>query len=79
MLIAGELSNSMRDFVMNVNKIPQEDAEKAINAYCNNLENIIYDAIKSLTITIPPGAIQVQGSSVAQTNLAPIVLEKVIK
>lgn len=38
----------------------------------------IVNAIKSLTITIPPGAIAVTGSPSAQSNAAPIVLNNVI-
>ncbi|MBC7948986.1 MAG: hypothetical protein H7Y42_13965 [Chitinophagaceae bacterium] len=74
----GSLSKSMTHFVKEVNKLEQEDAEKAITAYCNKLEEVIFAAIKSITITIPPSAIQVQGSAAAQTNLVQIVLKEVV-
>lgn len=38
------------------------------------LAQIIIDAIKSATITVKPGVIQVQGSPSAQANTAPIVI-----
>ena len=77
-LIAGNLSQNMQSFIKQVNTMKQEDADKAIQAYCDQLETSVYKAIKSLRITIPTGFIQVQGTPSAQTNIAPIVLNDVI-
>lgn len=77
-LQAGSLANEMKSFIKQVNKMKQEDANKAIDTYCTKLEKVVYDAIKSITITIPPGAIQVQGSPSAQTNIATIVINEVV-
>jgi hypothetical protein len=78
MLLVGELSGQMQSFMLQVNKMTQEDAEKAIEAYCNQLEKSIYSTIKHITITIPPGAIVVAGSPSTQANPIPIVLNGVI-
>lgn len=73
-LVSGKLSKSMKTFMKKANKMTQEDADKAIDAYCDNMESSIYSAIKSIQITIPSGAIKVSGTAAAQTNIAPIVL-----
>lgn len=78
-LVAKQLSNELKVFITQVNKMKQTDKDKAIDAYCNKLESAIYTAIKSLTITIPPGMIIVAGSPTTQTNPAPIVLTGIIK
>jgi hypothetical protein len=77
-LIAGQLSKNMQNFIKEVNKMKQDDADKAIKAYCDELELLIDKRIKSITITIPAGAIQVQGSPSAQMNILPIALNKVV-
>lgn len=77
-LRTNNFSNKMKTFVKKVNKMKQEDADKAIDNFCEQHEKDIYAAIKSITITIPPGAIKVMGSSSAQTNAAPIVLNNVV-
>jgi len=74
----GLLAKDMKTFIKGVNKMKQEDAEKAITAYCNKMETSIYQAIKSITITIPVGFIKVAGSQSAQVNPAPIVLNNFI-
>jgi hypothetical protein len=68
----------MKAFILDVNKMKQEDADKAIDTYCKKLEEVIYNAIRSLTITIPSSAIQVAGSSTNQTNVNKIVLKNVV-
>jgi hypothetical protein len=52
-LISGKLSKNMQNFIKEVNKMKQEDADKAIKAYCDNLESLIDERIKSITVTIP--------------------------
>jgi hypothetical protein len=74
----GLLAKQMNQFILEVNKMKQEDAEKAIENYCNKLEETVYRAIRSITITIPSGFIQVQGTAVAQTNALPIRLTRVV-
>lgn len=77
-LVARKLSGKMKDFMKRVNKMKQQDAAKAIDAFCDEHESDIYVAIRSITITIPTGLINVAGSSSAQTNVAPIVLNNVV-
>lgn len=79
MLQSGDLANGMKAFIKKANTMKQTDADKAIDAYCKQLEASVYKAIRSLTITIPSGMIQVEGSPSAQTNINPIVLNDVIK
>lgn len=78
MLISGKLSSNMQSFIKEVNKMKQDDADKAIKAYCDKLEELIDNRIKSIRITIPTGFIMVQGTPSAQTNIAPIVLNNVV-
>lgn len=78
-LVAGVFAKSMKDFLNEQNGKVQEDKDKAIEAYANNLEKTIYDAIRNIEIVIPTGMIQVQGSPSAQSNIAPIVLNGVVK
>lgn len=78
MLIAEQLKNDIKAFIEQSNQKPVKDVEAAIDTYCTNMENAIYKAIQSITITIPTGAIQVQGTSVAQTNIVPIILTGII-
>lgn len=77
-LVKGTLSKNMQAFMKKANKMKQEDADKAIKTYCDQLESLIDQRIKSITITIPTGLIQVQGSPAAQANIIPIVLNKVV-
>lgn len=78
MLVPETLSNEMSLFMKEVNKMKQEDANAAIDAYCKRLESAVYAAIKSLTITIPPLTIAVSGGPTAQSNSLPIILTNVI-
>jgi hypothetical protein len=78
-LVKGALAKDLKTFISKANKLTQENSDKAIDAYCNNFENIIYKILRNIDITIPTGAIQVEGSPSAQVNIAPIVLKGVIK
>lgn len=73
-LIAEQLANDIKNFIKQSNTEPVKDIDVAIDTYCSNMETAIYNAIKTITITIPTGAIQVQGTSVAQANIVPIIL-----
>lgn len=77
-LIKTKLAGTLKQFIIQLNSVEQDNRDEAIDAFCTELENVIYAAVKSVTITIPTGAIQVQGSSFNQTNIAPIVLNKVV-
>lgn len=79
MLVKGQFAKELKSFITSVNKLKQEDQNKAIESFANRLEELIDERIKSITLTIPTGFIQVQGSPSAQTNIAPIVLNNVVK
>ena len=61
------------------NEMEIKDQDTAIDNYCQNFEEIIYTAIKSITLTIPPGKIIVSGSATNQTNIKPIILNNITK
>jgi hypothetical protein len=48
--------------------------EEAKSEFKSQLAELIVDAIKSATITIPSGAINVVGSPSAQSNAVPVIL-----
>jgi hypothetical protein len=73
-LVAKVLANDMKAFITQVNAMPVQDAATAIDKYCQKLEEVVYNAIKSLEITIPSGGIVVVGSQTTQTNPQPIIL-----
>lgn len=77
-LVAESTKNKIKTAVTNLNSTKQEDKDKAIDAICEAFEEAIHAAIKSITITIPSGACAVTGSSTAQTNAQPIVLENAV-
>jgi hypothetical protein len=52
-----------------------EDTEKAVEEFSNELAAIIKDAILSATVTAAPGTIIVAGSPTTQTNPTPIVFK----
>lgn len=54
------------------------ELEQAKVQFRKQLTQIIIDAIKSATITVQPGVIQVAGSPSAQSNVAPIVISNSI-
>ena len=51
----------------------EEDLDQAITKFSDELASIIADAIKSATITAPPGSIIVVGGPTTQSNPAPII------
>lgn len=77
-LIPGQLANEMKSFISAANKMKQEDADKAIQSFCNSIEKAVFEAIKSITITILPGFIQVVTPSGPGNNPASIVLKNVV-
>lgn len=77
MLIPGTLSQSLKDFIATLNAVRVEDRDKAIQQFCDIHEKLVYSAIKSMTITILPGQIQVVGTGAA-SNPLPIILNSVV-
>ncbi len=78
MLVPGVLAKEMKAFVTKANGMTQEDADKAIEAYCSALEKAVYNAIRNLTLTIPSGMVIVATPTGPAANPAPIVLTKMI-
>lgn len=79
MLEPGLISKPLKKFIEKMNKQKQTDANKSIADFSQEMETIIFKAIKKATITLPPGSIQVVGSPSAQANAAPITLNNTIK
>jgi hypothetical protein len=77
-LAPGQIANEMKSFITGVNKMKQEDADKAIEQFCSSIEKTVFEAIKSITISILPGFIQVVTPSGPGSNPAPIVLNNMI-
>ncbi len=78
MLKKGELAKNIRDFLDGVKEKEQYERDDAIERYCKNMEDVIYEAIKNLEIHIPPGTITVVGSASAQKNVVEIVLKGIM-
>lgn len=78
-LVKGKIKGLLVNFLESANSSKKSDTKKAVEAYAEEMESIIYEAIKDITITIPSGMVIVSGSAVTQTNLAPIVLTGTIK
>lgn len=80
MLTKGLIANSLADFIKNQNKQKVENSDVAIDNYCKELEERVFEAIKSssITITIPAGIINVTGFAgtvpVVCVNPSPITL-----
>ncbi|SEW37460.1 hypothetical protein [Chitinophaga arvensicola] len=78
-LIAQQLAENMKAHLLKANEHKQEDVSVAIDMHCRQLEQEVYAAIRSITITIPPGAIMVQTAMGPAANIAPIVLTSTVK
>jgi len=55
MLTAGVVKTAIVAFLNNSNSSTQENKDAAIENFAQELENIIYNAIKNAQLTIPPG------------------------
>lgn len=81
-LVATTLAVSMKEFILSINTKEQADMDAAITAFCNKLEEVIYTAIKSQTITILPGAVITTGGNsggpVVCTNVTPVIINGTI-
>ena len=75
MLTAGVVKTAIVAFLNSSNSSTQESKDAAIENFAQELENIIYNAIKNAQLTIPPGLVAVSGSPTTQTNAAPIVVQ----
>jgi len=75
MLTAGVVKTAIVAFLNSSNSSTQESKDAAIENFAQELENIIYNAIKNAQLTIPPGLVVVSGSPTTQTNAAPIVVQ----
>lgn len=73
-----DLKESLKSVADENLKISPNDPAKALDKAMENLANAIADKvdayIKTMTITIASGLVQVQGSPSAQTNAAPIII-----
>lgn len=49
--------------------------EAAMNRLAEAIAGPVDEYIKTMTITIPTGVVQVQGTAAAQSNVAPIVID----
>ncbi|SHL14887.1 hypothetical protein SAMN05444266_102214 [Chitinophaga jiangningensis] len=78
-LIPKKFSESLKAKMQQTNNQKQDSPSAAINAYCEQLESDVYNAVRSITITIPPGAIIVQTAMGPAANVTPIVLESTVK
>jgi hypothetical protein len=80
----GLISKRLAEFIKSQNEQKVEDPNVAIDKYCEELEDEIFDSIKkqSIKIIIPTGAISVTGANaggpVLCTNVAPIVIDETV-
>ena len=82
-LIAQAFAGKLKAFILQINTVEQDDKDAAITAFCNELETDVYNAIKSITITIAPETIVVEGVNsggpIVATNISPIILVNSVK
>lgn len=75
-LIPQKLALRLNDFI-NQKQNEQIDDESKVKQnqmeYCQLIEDLIYEAIRDMTIIIPSGGVIVAGSPTTQTNPSPIV------
>lgn len=83
MLVEGQLASSLKTFIENLNTTTQEDKDAVITLFCNEIETLIYAAIKSVTIIIQPGTIIVEGANtggpVIANNQLPLTLTNTLE
>lgn len=73
-LVPGTIKEPLKLFLKTQNAAKVSDPEAAMDAFCQKIEDLVFQAIKSQTITIPTGLVAVVGSPTAQANPAPIVI-----
>ena len=81
MLVKGKLSKQLYNNIKEKNSKPIElkDIDKSLKSSCDFLEKLVYEAISSIVITLPPGTVVVVGSPTTQTNATPIVIQGTIR
>lgn len=62
------------DVAMTASQDPEADPETIRDEYADSMAIAIDAYAKTLTLTIAPGLIQVEGSAVAQSNTTPLVI-----
>lgn len=77
-LMKGILAKRLIDFANKIKDIEQTDIDAIIKSEAENEEDAIYEAIRSLTITIPSGSIIVVTPQGSGSNIQPIILNNVI-
>ena len=74
-----DLKASMKDAAESNNELSPNDPAVALDKAMENIANAIAEKvdayIKTMTITLDIGVVQVEGSATAQKNLSPIVVE----
>lgn len=83
MLTEGLISKPLLSYLQAQNETVQTDPQAAMQKFCNEIEAIVFNAIKSATVIIQPAAIQVTGANsggpVQSENISPITLNQVIE
>lgn len=74
-LVKGKVKALLIAFSKEVNASPSKDQDDNIAKYAQKIEDAIYDSIKDITITIPPGMVITTCSVGGGSNPAPIVLQ----
>lgn len=74
-----DLKASMKAAALSNKELSPNDPEAALDKAMENIANAIAEKvdayIKTMTITLDIGVVQVEGSATAQKNLSPIVVE----
>lgn len=74
-----DLKESMKDAAESNKELSPNDPAEALDKAMENIANAIAEKvdayIKTMTITLDIGVVQVEGSATAQKNLSPIVVE----
>ena len=74
-----DLKASMKAAAESNKELSPNDPEEALDKAMENIANAIAEKvdayIKTMTITLDIGVVQVEGSATAQKNLSPIVVE----
>lgn len=74
-----DLKESMKAAAESNKELSPNDPEAALDKAMENIANAIAEKvdayIKTMTITLDIGVVQVEGSATAQKNLSPIVVE----
>jgi hypothetical protein len=78
-LVKNDFKRKLKKHVISQNDKIQENFDKAVDNFSEKLEQLLDERIKSITITIPSGAITVLAAGSPASNPQPIILDNVIK